>query len=305
MKALVTGASGFIGRCVADRLRDEGWEVTGLGRGVKPASFAGIWHSCDLSTSAPNQVAVDVDLVVHCAGQAHSSGLPAEEFQRHVVTSSTNLLTSMTFSSARGGRLIYLSSIKAMGECLPKGSNERMVPSPASPYGKAKLTVEGIFERAVKDGTLQSCTVLRPSPVFGEGSKGLIGLLARLGQRGLVPPVSGNTGYRSYVHVADVASAVLSCDSLDSFHTFCLSDGGSYQFGDVRAALNAQKPWSKFVPGLNRPVRAALGLSVFERRLRLEERLFADCHVSSSELTLKTGWTPNHKLADWLRNGEG
>lgn len=305
MKALVTGASGFIGSTIARKLRSEGWEVSGLGRGNMPPGFYGAWHQCDLSAGAPPSEATSVDLVIHCAGQAHSSGLPAEEFQRHVVTSSNNLLASIQMASGSSGRLIYLSSIKAMGESLPKGSNEQTNPKPSSPYGIAKLAVERILEQAISENALSSCTILRPSPVFGEGSKGLIGLLARLGNLGLVPRVSGHTGERSYVHVDDVASAVLAVASLGSFQTFCLSDGSSYRFNDVRAALNVEKPWSRIVPGLSRPIRSVLEFELFEKKLRLSERLFADCHVSSSNLVQRTNWMPRNQLSDWLTSNQG
>src|SRR5260370_15662859 len=98
MKALVTGAHGFLGRHVARGLAEAGWRVTGIGHGDWPAatqrSFGlAAWRTADITAEALAGVG-DVDLIVHCAGGgsgAASLAHPPAGFARTLPTTAAGL----------------------------------------------------------------------------------------------------------------------------------------------------------------------------------------------------------------------
>lgn len=68
MKAVVTGAYGFLGRTVCQKLLNTGWEILGISKSDKPSEFGGEWVKLNLLTEEiPEIVFKDVDVVIHLA----------------------------------------------------------------------------------------------------------------------------------------------------------------------------------------------------------------------------------------------
>src|SRR5229473_1512051 len=82
----------------------------------------------------------DLDLVIHLAQRAHHRA--AED----ILAGEPEAAAALARAAARAGvrRLLYMSSIKAMGEATPLGRPFRAddPPRPADAYGRAKLASE-------------------------------------------------------------------------------------------------------------------------------------------------------------------
>src|SRR5258708_26694810 len=93
MKALVTGAHGFLGRHVARGLAEAGWRVTGIGHGDWTAAAArsfGLaeWRAADITAQTLARID-DPHLILHCAGGgsvAASIADPPADFARPLPT---------------------------------------------------------------------------------------------------------------------------------------------------------------------------------------------------------------------------
>ena len=103
-----------------------------------------------------------------------------------------------------GARLIHVSSLAAAGPA-PAGAprDEDDPPDPITPYGRSKLTGEGI----VAGTSGLRWTILRPAVVYGPGDRALLPVF-RLAARGVLPLVGRPGAAYTFVHVSDVVRAI-------------------------------------------------------------------------------------------------
>ncbi|RXH57747.1 NAD-dependent epimerase/dehydratase family protein [Granulicella sibirica] len=183
MKILVTGSSGFLGKCLVERLLAHGQTdlrcmVRSLGKGAPLQGLAAAYPAAvielfvgDLRHKEQVDSAVDgVDLVIHAA--AALKGSPAEMFMDSVV-SSRNLLDAV---AARGIRVVIVSSFGAMGVAdLGRGAFvDETTPMEKHPerrdvYSYTKLRQEQMFWE-YRDRHGFELVVLRPGVIYGPGS---------------------------------------------------------------------------------------------------------------------------------------
>ena len=175
MKALVTGANGFVGRAVADLLLARGVEVRSLARTDAPELRAvGIEALRGDVGSYPSvlEAARGMDVVFHVAAKAGIWG-PKEEFERSNVLGTQNVIAACR--EAFVPRLVYTSSPSVVfGGASLEGVAES-VPYPLT-YSADYPRTKAIAERAVlaaNDATL-STVALRPHLVWGPGDQNLV-----------------------------------------------------------------------------------------------------------------------------------
>jgi len=173
MKALVTGAHGFLGRHVARGLAEAGWRVTGIGHGDWPAatqrSFGlAAWRTADITAEALAGVG-DVDLIVHCAGGgsvAASLADPPADFARTVQT--TAAVLDFARRQARPPRIVYPSSPAVHGASAGGVMREDKARDPISPYGLHKKMAEDLCRfHAAQYGI--PVAIVRLFSVYGAG----------------------------------------------------------------------------------------------------------------------------------------
>jgi nucleoside-diphosphate-sugar epimerase len=158
MKAVVTGAAGFIGSQLSERLLAEGHEVTGIDafvdyypRSVKERNLRGPRAAGGRFTLVEGALQ-DLDLapilegaaqVYHLAAQAGVRASWGQEFDRytgHNVLGTQRLLEAA--AQARTPRIVYASSSSVYGDCESLPLREDSPCRPVSPYGVTKLAAE-------------------------------------------------------------------------------------------------------------------------------------------------------------------
>ena len=163
----ITGALGFIGRTLADRLRSEGIEVRGVDVRSQPDSgvIAG-----DVSEPGPWQEhARGCELVIHTAAIVSNAVGLGEQWRVNVGGTRRAL-----DAAARGGasRFVHFSSVRAFSDVdFPDGVDERHPVRPdGNPYTDTKIASEQVALQAHAAGEIQ-CTVIRPGDVYGPRSR--------------------------------------------------------------------------------------------------------------------------------------
>lgn len=174
-RALVTGASGFIGRNLVAALVAHDVVVRALVRSedaadrVRAAAPDGdIEFAFGDVTDAASLVpaAAGCDLVFHLAGTYR--GRPAEMRAVH-IGGTFNLLGALE----PGARVVYVSSSSVYGWHRLWPVDDTMPAQPGTAYGQAKLTAEGLVQRWAAG----SAVIARPTIVYGTGDDH--GVLAR------------------------------------------------------------------------------------------------------------------------------
>jgi nucleoside-diphosphate-sugar epimerase len=178
MKCLVTGAAGFIGSHLCERLLQDGHEVVGLDafipyypRPVKESNLAGprshrrfTFHARDLRTDALNDVVAGVDAVIHLAAMPGltKSWTDFELYNSCNLTATQRLLEAVR-GSATLKRFVYASTSSVYGKF---GSGDETLPTkPISPYGVTKLAAENLCHAHEEHGL--PLVVLRYFSVYG------------------------------------------------------------------------------------------------------------------------------------------
>jgi UDP-glucuronate 4-epimerase len=160
MKALVTGAAGFIGSTLVDKLLSEDYEVVGIDsftpyydvsikkRNISNAILNPNYKllEIDLSTRLNENLLDGVTHIFHQAGQPGVRASWGAEFNEYVewnVKATQNLLE---LASKSGGitSFVAASSSSVYGNAKKYPTSESDLPSPVSPYGVTKLAAENL-----------------------------------------------------------------------------------------------------------------------------------------------------------------
>jgi nucleoside-diphosphate-sugar epimerase len=158
MKSLVTGAAGFVGSHLAERLLREGHEVIGIDcfvpyypRWIKEKNLAGLLARPQFHFIEANLLDVDllgllaqgIECVFHQAAQA---GVRASWGKEFVDYTSLNILGTQQLLEAAKSRplrkFVYASSSSIYGDVTTLPMREDALPRPLSPYGVSKLSAE-------------------------------------------------------------------------------------------------------------------------------------------------------------------
>lgn len=203
--AFITGASGFIGRTLAERLRADGVEVSGVDLA---ASAAASVVAGDVSREGPWQSAAEGAEVVFHTAAAVTNSAPMDLAWRMNVASTRRALDAAIAAGAK--RFVHLSSIRAFSDTgFPDGVTEEFPVRPdGNPYVDTKIASEQVALQAHATGRIE-VTVIRPGDVYGPGSRPWVLLpLEYIRSRRLLLPAGGR-GVFSPVYIDDLVDGLI------------------------------------------------------------------------------------------------
>lgn len=309
---LVTGGRGFIGQRLVRGLLADGQRVRVLTRGLPLGENEA--HG-DLADPLALAAACEgVASVFHCAGHAHAfKGLKAADDARHLAVNLDGT-RNLVEAAARAGvrRLVFLSSVKAMGEPGDACVDERWAPPPESAYGRAKRAAEDVvLDAGVRHG--MHVTNLRLAMVYGAGGRGNLERMAALVRRGWFPPLPESGNRRSLVHVSDVVAAMrrVADDPRANGRTYIVADpqpvSGRGLYDALRDVLGMPAlGWAVPRVLLERLARVGDVLeAVGGRRLPFDsevlDRLLGSACYLPTRIENELGWRSEVRLIDGLR----
>ncbi len=288
--ALITGATGFIGR----RLLSPGDRA--LVR--RPAGFAGEVVGDLLDGAALARACEGVEAVFHCAGVAEV-GAHADTLWRVNFEGTRRLLDA----AGRAGvqRFVFFSSVKALAEPGEACADEDWPGEPATPYGRAKRAAEAaVLEAGAKYG--MHAVNLRLAPVYGRGGKGNLERLARGLRAGWFPRLKIISNRCSIVHVADVVAAARIAAQRPEANgrTYIVADPRPYSTWELCEAILTVPPAPTW--GWTLSARALQLAGRWHPRLaEITGRLMGSACYSPARIERELGFRARVGLAEGLR----
>ncbi len=297
MNFLITGAAGFLGSALANRLAREGHQVRGLD---------------DLSTGDPQSLSPDVlftrgdvhdrpklwtllqdvDCVYHLAARVlvAESQLYPREYNAVNVGGTVSLMEAMRDVGVR--RVVLISSGAVYGDQGTQPLRENALPNPRSPYAVSKLCAE-YYVRTIGDLWNIETVALRVFNAYGPGQHlppshppVIPNFLKQAVRGGTLVVHSDGSQTRDYVYVEDVVNAMVAAATTPGVNRMMINVG-SGQETSVRelASLIVQVTNSNAEVMLN--PRTEPGVS----------RMCADLDLAKSKL----GYRPRVSLQEGLR----
>jgi UDP-glucuronate 4-epimerase len=223
MNILVTGAAGFIGSHLAERLAALGHSVRGLdcytdfySRALKQLNADAIAKKgveivpCDLAADDLTEALHSIDVVYHAAAQPGLSATATfATYARNNLTATYRLVEAAR-QVASLKALIYISTSSVYGS-VATGS-ESSEPRPTSHYGVTKLAGEQLALAHHRDGGLPACS-LRLFSVYGpreRPDKLYSKLICSILQDKRFPLYEGSEDHvRSYTYIDDAIEGLV------------------------------------------------------------------------------------------------
>jgi len=210
LKALVTGARGFIGSHLVEALLKKKYEVRCLLRNKKGADT---WLQDldvevvegDLTRPESLLGAVkDMEYVFHLAGstKAYSKG----EFDKSNFCGTKNLLEATAKANPELKRFVHVSSLAVGGPSRNgKPLTEKEASQPVSNYGRSKLKAENA---ALEYAKKIPVAIVRPPAVYGPRDKDMFELF-KYAKRGRCLEIVGGTQQLSIIYVKDLVNGII------------------------------------------------------------------------------------------------
>lgn len=310
MRIFLTGATGFVGSEVLERLTQENHEVLALVRKklLEPTENVKLIVA-DLSKleDISSEMLSGVNAVVHTAARTHvmkDETVDLLEEYRKVNRDATLGLANLAEKSGVQ-RFVYISSVKVNGELTRPG--EYFVPDavdvPSDPYGLSKYEAElGLLEIARK--TEMEVVIIRPPLVYGPDVKGNFASMVNLIKKGIPLPFGAIFNQRSLIALDNLVDFIALCadrrrSPKAANHVFLVSDGEDVSTSQLlRRVGSAYGVKSRLLPipvGLMKLLFRLLGKGA------VSDRLFGSLQVDITKTTDLLGWKPvvtmNQQLA--------
>lgn len=207
--SLVTGASGFVGSHLVDRLLELNHHVRIIARKESKlkwidSSRIEIVQADYENVDSLRSAVKDVEYVFHVAGVIKAKS--KEGYYKGNVDATKNLLISVEKENSRIKRFLFVGSQAAAGPSpagIPK--TEDMEPNPVTTYGKSKLFAELEVKKYINRIPF---TIVRPSAVYGPRDPEILMFFQTL-KKGIQPMIGFKEKYVSLVHVNDLIDGIL------------------------------------------------------------------------------------------------
>ncbi len=299
-RVLITGANGFIGSALSERLLPEGFLVRAAYRSQPKLVAEEIEMVVvgDINVQTDWQKALkDIDIVIHLAARVHvmqeSASNPLAEFKKINTEGTLNLATQAAKAGVR--RLIFFSTIKVHGEQTEKIYAASDQVNPQDPYAFSKwLAEQGLQE--IRKNTGLEIVIIRPPLVYGPKVKGNFLRLINLANKGFPIPLASVKNKRSMVgidNLCDLIKTVILHEKADG-EVFLVSDGQDLSTPELiqYIARCLEKP-SRLFPF---PVSWLYFFAALVRKKPEVERLCGSLQVDIEKNREILGWQPPYSV---------
>ncbi|MAT71689.1 MAG: hypothetical protein CMJ58_19455 [Planctomycetaceae bacterium] len=295
MRVFVTGASGFVGGFLTRRLLRAGRQVCAGSRRPQIDQDGVAWvRTGDLGAETDLTPWLQgIDCVVHLASHDHFVGRTASSDgdRFHAVNALGTQRVAQQARDAGVPRMVYVSSIKAVGEGGDAPYHESTPCQPETAYGRSKFEGERRLFDVASHSDLE-CVVLRPPIVYGPGvGKSFLRMLDAV-RKGLPLPLGLLGAKRSLISVHNLVDAIVT--SVES----PAAAGKTYHVADA-CDLTTPELIRLMARLMGRPCRLApapplalrLAGALTGKRAEVD-RLLRGLTISRERIESELGWAP-------------
>ena len=299
MKLLLTGATGFLGGALYQKLHDHFVIPVSRSGGVKNGVRS---VKKTLSRSEDfSDCLTDVEVVIHTAARVHQMNDIAEnplaEFMETNCFGTLNLARQAAAAGVK--RFIFISSIKVNGE-QTRADRPFRFDDPrlaVDPYGISKARAEeGLLELAAR--TKLEVTIIRPPLVYGPDVKANFAVLLKLASRNVPLPLGSVNNKRSFVALDNLVSLIMAC--LDhpkaANQIFLVSDDNDISTPDLFGIM--VRAFGKKPRLINISPRFLIFVAKLIGKEGMIDRLCGDLMVDIVHTKNTLNWTPVISLVD-------
>jgi nucleoside-diphosphate-sugar epimerase len=313
-RAVLTGATGFVGSHVAAAFIRGGWELRALVRSPERARAIADLGAQLVEGSLEDEDALrtacdDVDVVVHMAALTHAR----REAEYHAVNveGTRRLIEAALAAPVPPRRFVYLSSLAAVGPAIDgRGVRADDPARPLTAYGRSKLAGENV---SLSAADRMEVVILRAPAVYGPRDTDLFHFF-RIARRGMIPVPTGPARPLQMIHVEDLAQALVRAVSAPGVSgVYHVAEARAYDWEEVghmvagavgRSArvIRVPAPLISGLAALSEAAAGAVGRSSIFNRDKAREMLapgwLCDTDSARADLNFEAGIP----LADGLRS---
>lgn len=210
-RALVTGATGFTGSLLVQKLLQQGVRVVAIARHTSNLdSFKDMeieWIRGDVfDENLINQAIKGVNYIFHLVTPFREAKSPNIGYYNvHVV--STQLLAKAALKQPEFKRFVHVSTIGVHGHIKQPPADENAPLQPGDVYQETKLEAE-IWLKNYADQEELSVTIVRPAGIYGFGEKRLLKIFKWV-YRQWVPVIGEGNNLLHFIHVDDLTNFLI------------------------------------------------------------------------------------------------
>jgi UDP-glucose 4-epimerase len=240
MRFLITGAAGFLGSALANRLIKEGHSVCGLddlSAGTAGALSLDVkFEKGDVNDRAGLwSLLKNVDCVYHLAAKVlvPESVLHPSDYNKVNVGGTVTLMESIRDVGVK--RVVFISSGAVYGVQSEQPMKETAIPQPRSPYAVSKLASEYYINTIGSLWGIET-VCLRVFNAYGPGQQMppvhtpvIPSFLRQACQNGTIVAHSDGTQTRDYVYIDDVVNAMISAATASDINQTIINIGSGQE----------------------------------------------------------------------------
>jgi nucleoside-diphosphate-sugar epimerase len=217
MNVLVTGATGFTGSVLAEKLVKDGHQVKVFIRNrakmtMPLASEMEVIESDITNKDSIKKAVAGVERVFHIAGLFRQAGVPDQTYHDVNVQATLDLLAASKEAGVK--RFVHCSTVGVHGHIEEPPADENYRFSPGDIYQRTKLEGEQKALQFHRD-TDFPVSVIRPGPIYGPGDMRLLKLF-KLAAKSITPILGDGKIFFNMVYVNDLADAFILAGKKDA-----------------------------------------------------------------------------------------
>ena len=315
MKIAITGATGFLGKSLAENLAKKGHELYLHARSEEKSKtikeIASKLVICDIcDEQGIKELVSDADVVIHTVSNFRSASGPPESYTEINLNGTINAFDRAKEAGVK--RFVHISTIGVLGDIKECPASETTEFNPGDNYQRTKLEAEQYCRKQAESNELEmKLIVIRPCSLYGPGDMRMLKMFRMLKKGTFLVVGSCDANFHA-VYIDDLIAGIELAIDDDSNNEVFIMGGEKYislkEYITIAAhAVGAKYPWIRipFAPmyALSAVVEFAcvpFGIEppIFRRRVKFYRNNRA---FDISKAKQKLGYAPRVSLEQGMK----